>query len=309
MPGKEAGGLDLTDLRIFREVAETGSFSRAAQRLFLAQPTVSHRMASLEQSIGAQLFVRSGRGVQLTPAGALFLQYARTGLESLDQGSRAIEQYLAGRSGTLSLGCATSTATYILPQILRRYVAARPDVDVRVRTGLSHAVLDLLLARQVDLALVRLEVHQPGVASQVVLREPVLLVAPEGHRLARHAGSLTAEDLRGAPFLLYHRETDYWAQIYGVLQQGGAMVHPAMELDALEAVRAMVLAGLGLAVLPASSVQEDLVQGRMHRLDVSGLMLPDRVTSVLRRADTPFVGPVREVWDSLCAGFGEAFLH
>jgi DNA-binding transcriptional LysR family regulator len=306
---KGGRALDLTDLRIFREVAETGSFSRAAERLFLAQPTVSHRMASLEQSIGAQLFVRSGRGVQLTPAGSLFLKYVFAGLESLDQGTRAITQYLLGRSGTLALGCATSTATYILPQILRRYVSARTDVDVRVRTGQSQAVLDLLLGRQVDLALVRLEVHQPGVVSQVLLREPVVLVAPEGHRLARHNRTLAIDDLRGAPFILYHRQTDFWAQIYAALQQGGAMVHPAMELDALEAVRAMVLAGLGLAVLPVSSVQEDIAQGRIQRLEVSGFSLPERVTSVLRRADTPFVGPVQEIWEYLCRGFAEVPLQ
>ncbi len=287
-------------------MAETGSFSRAAERLFLAQPTISHRMAALEQSTGAQLFIRSGRGVQLTPAGALFLQYARAGLDSLDQGSRAISQYLLGRTGHLSLGCATSTATYILPQILRRYVQARPEVDVTVRTGLSRSMLDLLRRQQVDLALVRLEVHQPDIVSQVVLREPVLLVAPEGHPLARLAAPLPAEALRGAPFLLYHRQTDYWAQIYGAVQQTGAAFHPAMELDALEAVRAMALAGLGLAVLPASSVQEDLQQGRLRRLDVQNLLLPDRVTSVLRLVDTPFIGPVQEVWEHLCAGFAAA---
>ncbi len=298
--------MDLTDLRIFREVAETGSFSRAAERLFLAQPTVSHRMAALENAMGAQLFVRSGRGVQLTPAGALYLQYAQAGLESLEQGGRAVSQYLLGRSGSIVLGCATSTANHILPQILRRYVADHPEVDVRVRTGISHDVLDLLLARQVDLALVRLEVHQPGVVSQVVLREPVLLVAPAAHRFSRRQGPLSPADLRGAPFLIYLRQTDYWAQIYGALRQAGADLHLAMELDALEAVHAMALAGLGLAVLPASTVQDDLAKGRLQQLEISGLSLPDRVTSILRRVDTPFVGPVEAVWDQLRAGFAEA---
>jgi len=297
--------LDLTDLRIFRAVAESGSFSRAAQLLFLAQPTVSHRMASLEREAGTQLFTRTGRGVHLTPAGLLFLGYARAGLESIDQGRRSIAQYLLGRSGSLSLGCATSTATHILPQVLRGYIASHADVDLRVRTGRSLEVLALLGARQVDVALVRLEVHHPDLTADVVLREDVCLVAPPDHPLARRQGPLRAADLHGASLLAYYRESDFWAEVYGAAEQVAGPIHRAMELDSLDAVRSMALAGLGLAFLPHSTVQADLADGRLVRLHVADIALPDRVTAIARRTDTPFLGPVRDIWTEIARSYAQ----
>ena len=298
--------LDLTDLRIFRAVAESGSFSRAAQLLFLAQPTVSHRMAALERETGTQLFTRTGRGVHLTPAGALFLGYARAGLDSIDQGRRSIAQYLLGRGGSLALGCAASAATHILPQVLRGYIATHPDVDVRVRTGRSLEVLALLTARQVDVALVRLEVQQVELTAEVVLREPVCLVAPPDHPLTRRKEPLRATNLQRASLLTYYRESDFWAQVYGAAEQVAGPIHRAMELDSLDAVRSMALAGLGLAFLPYSTVQADIAEGRLARLQITDVALPDRVTAIARRSDTPFVGPVAEIWTEIARSYGQS---
>ena len=298
--------LDLTDLRIFRAVAESGSFSRAAQLLFLAQPSVSHRIAALERETGTQLFTRTGRGVHLTPAGSLFLGYARAGLESIDQGRRAIAQYLLGRSGSLALGCATTAATHILPQLLRGYIVGHPDVDVRVRTGRSLEVLALLTARQVDVALVRLEVHQGELTSEVLLREPVCLVAPPDHPLARRKAPVRAGDLHGTSLLTYYRESEFWTQVYGAAEQVAGPIHRAMELDSLDAVRSMALAGLGLAFLPHSSVQSDIAEGRLCRLQVTDVALPDRITTICRRCDTPFVGPVAEIWAEIARSYGQS---
>jgi len=261
-------------------------------------------MAALEREAGTQLFTRTGRGVSLTPAGGIFLGHARSGLDSIDQGSRAVAQYLLGRSGSLSLGCATSAATHLLPQVLQGYVARHPDIDLRVRTGRSLEVLAMLEQRAVDVALVRLEVRRPDVTAEGVLREAVWLVAPPHHPLARRDEVLRAADLRGSSLLAYYRESDFWAQVYGAAEQAAGPLHRAMELDSLDAVRSMALAGLGLAFLPYSTVQRDVAQGRLCRLQVLDLVLPERVTSIARRADTPFAGPVQEIWTQIADGYG-----
>lgn len=286
------------DLRIFRAVGESGSFTRAAQILFLAQPTVSHRMAALEAEMGLQLFSRGGRGTRLTPAGQLLLRHACDGLDSIDRGAQALQAYAAGRTGSVALGSATAVATYMLPAILREYLREHPDIDLNLRTGRSRQVIDLLRERQVDLAVVRRDLEQEGIVGHVVRRERLLLVAPAGHRLAR-PGPVTAGDLRAQPLLLYHRRSDFWAGAYGALSQQGARLRHAMELDAIEAVKAMCQAGLGLALLPETTVRAELADGVLHALTLAGIALPERVTWLLRREDTPLVGPIRDAWDLL----------
>lgn len=295
--------MDLIDLRIFRAVGETGSFTRAAQILYLAQPTVSHRMAQLEAELGAQLFARGGRGTHLTPAGQLLMRHVCDGLDQLDRGTQAIGQYLSGKTGSIALGSATTAATYMLPAILRRYLQERPAIDLSLHTGRSREVLQLLGQRQVDLALVRRDVEQEGVIGQIVQREPLLLVAPQGHRLA-HRDTVQPEDLRGQPLILYHRRSDFWSGAYAALgQQGAAMLH-RMELDSIEAVKSMCAAGLGLALLPETTVRAEINSGTLHRVALQGVDLPQRDTWLLRREDTPFLGPLAALWQLIANAVG-----
>ena len=290
--------MDLIDLRIFRAVGESGSFTRAAQILYLAQPTVSHRMAELEAEVGVQLFARGGRGTHLTPAGSLLMRHVCDGLDNIDRGQEALGQYVAGKTGAVTLGSATTAATYMLPAILGRYLREHPAIDLKVRTGRSREVLGLMSERQVDIALVRREVEMDGTVGEIVRSEPLLLVAAHGHRLTRRA-EISPTDLRGQPLLLYHRRSDFWAGAYAALSQQGASMHSAMELDSIEAVKAMCQAGLGLALLPQSTVQQDLASGVLAAVPLAGVQLPERVTWLLRREDTPLVGPLQEIWDLL----------
>ena len=127
--------MDLGQLEAFVQVAKERSFSRAAEALFLTQPSVTARIQALERDLGERLFERSGRGVRLTEVGGCFLPHAERVLQALEEGRDAIDALRNLQSGTLVLAAATTVSTYILPGVLRTFRSRFPRVEVAVRTG------------------------------------------------------------------------------------------------------------------------------------------------------------------------------
>jgi len=152
--------LDLGQIEAFVQVAQHRSFSKAADSLFLTQPSVTARIQSLERDLGEALFERNGRGVRLTEMGTAFLPYARRALKALQEGRDAIEGMRNLDIGALKLGSALTVSTYVLPRILRKYCSTYPGVEVSVHTGRSEQVLQMVLNDDVHCALER-TVHHP----------------------------------------------------------------------------------------------------------------------------------------------------
>src|SRR5207249_9473772 len=147
--------LDLGQIEAFVQVAQHRSFSKAADALFLTQPSVTARIQSLERDLGEALFERNGRGVRLTEMGNTFLPFARRSLKALQDGRDALKGLRNLDIGTLKLGSALTVSTYVLPRILKRYCSTYPGVEVSVHTGRSEQVLQMLRPDDVHFALER----------------------------------------------------------------------------------------------------------------------------------------------------------
>ena len=175
--------MDLRRLRYFVAVAEESSFSRAAEKLRIAQPPLSNQIKQLEQELGVLLFERSNRGVWMTEAGALLLEEARRVFVQLDQTVRAVQRVGHGQVGRLTLGFVPSSSNEALPPILRAFRERFPGVDLFLREMRPDRVVQLLHARQIDVGFLYLPFEDPSLDVECITREPLVLALPEAHPL------------------------------------------------------------------------------------------------------------------------------
>ena len=148
--------MDTQALSAFMEVADTASFSKAAERLFLSQPAVSKRIATLEDQLGVSLFDRVGRQISLTDAGRALLPYARRVLHEIEDGRRALSKLNERVEGRLSIGTSHHIGLHRLPPVLRAYTLAYPEVDLDIQFMDSEVACEAVIAGKLELGIVTL---------------------------------------------------------------------------------------------------------------------------------------------------------
>jgi len=250
--------MDIQGLEAFWWIAKTGSFNRAAERLFLTQPSVTARIQALEKELGQVLFERKPRGVRLTDAGQALLPHADRVLQDIRRAKQAMADLETASGGTLMVGASVTSSTYLLPQILTRFKGAHPAVEVLVRSGRSYEVQQMVLDDAVQVGLVHAPLpHHPEIASFPLSEEPILLVVYPGHRFAERI-AVDIEELVNEPFITTDRASGYWAMVEQWWSNIGFVPRITMELDSVEAAKRMVMASLGLTLLPKSTVDFEL---------------------------------------------------
>ncbi|HEY8489684.1 MAG TPA: LysR family transcriptional regulator [Dehalococcoidia bacterium] len=274
--------MELGQLEAFVQVAAHRSFSKAAEALFLTQPSVTARIQALEKELGEELFERSGRSVRLTDSGAAFLPYAERALQLIQEGRDALEALRNAELGHLRLGAALTVSTYVLPRILRAFRSQYPGVEVTVSTGRSDQVLEMVLADEVHLGLVRALVH-PEVETVPLYDDEVVLITGANHPFAA-ARSVTMEELGEQPLILYDRGSTYYDLTQSAFRDAGVVLKQAMELETLEAAKKMVEEGLGVALLPRVAVERELRLGILTEVPLADAPEMRRsITLIMRR--------------------------
>ena len=273
--------MDLGQVEAFVQVAQHRSFSKAADALFLTQPSVTARIQSLERDLGEALFERNGRGVRLTEMGTAFLPYARRALKALQEGRDALDGMRNLEIGTLKLGCALTVSTYVLPKVLKRYCSTYPGVEVSVHTGRSEQVLQMVLTDDVHCALER-TVHHADIVTVPLYEDDLVLASAPEHRFAL-TRTATIEDVGREPLILFDKGSSYSQLIQGVFRQHGIVPRTLMELDTIEATKKMVEEGLGIALLPRVSTEREFAQGTLCPISISNASMPGRQISLIFR--------------------------
>lgn len=296
--------MDLGQVEAFVQVAQHRSFSKAAEALFLTQPSVTARIQSLERDLGEALFERNGRGVRLTEMGASFLPYARRALKALQEGRDALEGLRNLEIGTLKIGSALTVSTYVLPRVLKKYCGAYPGVEVSVHTGRSEQVLQMVLQDDVHCALER-TVHHPEIVTVPLYEDDLVLVSAPQHRFAR-SGTASIEDVGREQLILFDKGSSYNALIQNVFRQNGVMPHMLMELDTIEATKKMVEEGLGIALLPKVSMQREVEIGTLRPIAVTNASLPRRQISLIYRKNRKHMRSVQAFFTLLAEMFSIA---
>ncbi|GAA3577547.1 LysR family transcriptional regulator [Streptomyces osmaniensis] len=240
-------------MRYVVAVAETRNFTRAAERCFVVQSSLSHRIAGLERELGVKLFARSSRRVELTSAGVAFVAAARECLAAAD---RAVADAAAATGvvrGRLAVGVIVTTAAVDVPDLLQRYRARYPDVHVVLRSGRSDELAAAVRDGELDIAFLGLpEGERPsGVETLVLDHDEHALVVPAGHRLAG-ARRVTLEEIAEETFVDFAAGTPARAQSDRAFAAAGLVRDVAYEAGVVELISRLVARGLGIALLPSA---------------------------------------------------------
>ena len=242
--------MELHQLRYVQAVALAGSFTRAAEELFLAQPSLSVQIRKLERELGVALFERLGRRVALTTAGEAFLEHVEPALFHLEQ---ARAQAIAVRnltSGRVAIGVLPSVGATLLPAVLAEYRGAHPQIDVRLTEHNVSAEFERMVQTGVlDLAVIRAPWSRPGVTGQILLREPMVAMLPPDHRFADRE-TLDLGCLDGAEFVGMHPGYGLRELMDQVCLRAGFRPRVTVETSQLSVLCGMVGSGVGVSVLP-----------------------------------------------------------
>lgn len=247
--------MELRHLRYFVAVAEEMHFTRAAARLGIGQPPLSQQIQQLEKELGAVLFLRLPRGIQLTEAGQQFLEDARGILTATARAAERARQLGQGDSGNVSIGFTASSVFHpALARALRAYRDRYPQVHVELREGNTGSLLEWLRAGEVDVAFLRqpFSLGEDFLTDRVV-DEPMLVAIPTSHPLSR-SRSLTLAALHDEDFVLYPRPigSGLYDTILAACQQAGFVPRIAQEAPQMASVISLVAAGFGISLVPAS---------------------------------------------------------
>ena len=272
------------ELLTFIAVAKTGSFSLAAEQLFLTQPAVSKRIAMLEQELQSQLFDRLGRRVRLTEAGQVLLKRAETIVREIQDCQRDIHN-LSGRvSGSLSIATSHHIGLHRLPPVLRFFVSRYPDVKLDLHFMDSETAATWVESGQAELAIITLPAQPAALLhTPCVWIDKLQLVTGKSHPLSRYSEqqAINLQQISPYPGILPLRGTTTRSLVDTFFQQQGCELHTHMDTNFLETIKMLVSVGLGWSVLPHTLVDNDLLA-----LDVGGFSLQRQLGVVWHSART-----------------------
>ena len=255
--------MELRHLRYFVLVAEELHFGRAAARAGIAQPPLSQQIRSLEAELGVTLFYRTRRSVRLSEAGSALLPEAKRLLSDAERAREIARAAEAGRLGTLRLGFVGSLAFGWLPQFTRAMHVANPSVHLELCELTSEQQRIALRDDRIDLGVSRYPLAEPGVTSELIAGERLILAVPDDHRFAGDESPVQTRDLDGEDIIIFPREQGppFFDQIMGLLRNSSAEPVIAQEAIQMSTILGLVSAGAGVAIVPES----------MSRLHLDGL--------------------------------------
>jgi len=259
----------LRQLRTFKTVVDVSSFSVAARRLKLSQPSVSYQVKELEETLGLPLLDRLGKKVRLTEAGTLLYGYARRVLDTLGEATVALEEMRGIERGSLRVGASTTVGIYLLPAALGAFKKLHPRLVISLEIGTRDHVQQQVLNNDLDLAVVGPASKDADLAIIPFLSDELVVVAPRGHPLANRR-RLTLKELSGEPFIMREPTSGSRWSLEKEARKAGAKLAVAMELGSNGAIKHAVESGLGLAVISRYAAALEFSSGGLVELDVRG---------------------------------------
>jgi DNA-binding transcriptional LysR family regulator len=279
--------MELDHVEAFLAIARSGGFARGSAAMHLSQPAASRRIQLLEAELGAPLFDRLSRGAALTDAGRAFLPHAQAILASMRDGIDAVNSVCGIVHGTVTLALVGTLASSTLTAQLRQLCQAHPGLDLRLRTALSAQVSALVSRGDAALGLRYGSDPAPGLVSVITYQERLVPVCPPGHPLAEGRADPIAA-LAGQRWFSFpsHPEAPvdaYAAALQQLLAAHGLGAADVLPIDSLTAQKRLVEAGFGLAILPESSLDEELRAGTLCPINAPTLTATIPVTLIRRR--------------------------
>ena len=266
--------MNIDQLKAFHKVARTGSFTKAADELFLTQPAVSQQIKSLEASFGISLFDRSNKRVRLSNEGEILLAYTDRLFNLFEEVEILFDQFEGLRKGKITLGSTAVLGTYFLPRIIGRYSKQYPGIDIDLRMGNSQMVHNWVLEGSVDLGFAGKMKSHPRLERIRIHREMLLMVCSKDNLLAQKK-SVRVDDLGGTPFIWREKGTQTRSLVKDWFDTHTHKKFPqkSIELQNLEAAKRTVIEGYGVTVTPEIAVRREIHVGLLRPIHLDDFNL------------------------------------
>ena len=290
--------LNLEALKIFLTVAEHGSFSEAGRQLHLTQPAISQSIQALEKQLGAQLFIRQGRAVQLTEAGQVLVSMARELLTAAQRVEQTMLSLQGEVIGEMSIGCSTASGKYLLPGLIARFRREFPRVRINVLVTSRDSVIHKLLSGEVALGASSKLIEHQDLEYQDFFKDDVILIAPVSHPWAQYR-KIYPDDLLDEPMILREELAGTREVLMDSLLKRDIspdMLNVAMVLGNAEAIEMAVEEGLGVAFVSRLAAARGLALGRVVEIVVEGMELTRKIYLVRNRRQ-PLTLAQAKFWD------------
>ncbi|MCM3772721.1 MULTISPECIES: LysR family transcriptional regulator [Priestia] len=248
--------MELRQLRYFMEVAKREHVSEAAEYLHVAQSAISRQIANLESELGVSLFKREGRNVKLTAIGKVFLEHTETAMKAIDYAKEQIDEYLDPERGTIKIGFPTSLASHLLPTIISAFKEEHPNVAFHLRQGSYKFLIESVKKRDINIAFLGpVPIEDQSIEGHILFTENLLALVPSHHPLAER-DNIRLRDLRNENFVLFPKGFILHKMAFDACKQAGFMPNISSEGEDLDAIKGLVSAGIGVTLLPESTVSE-----------------------------------------------------
>jgi LysR family hydrogen peroxide-inducible transcriptional activator len=248
--------MELQQLRYVSAIAETGSFSRAAERCQVAQPSLSQQVLKLEDDLGAKLFDRLGRSVRLTEAGRAFLPHARSILSQVEAAKSSVADHCEDVRGSVAVGVIPTIAPYMMPRYTTAFAKRYPEAKLRIVEETTPVLVESLRDLSIDLAILALPLRHKDLELIPLRTEPLFVVLPRNHPRAG-AEVLALKDIRGESFVML-RDGHCFRDL-SITTCIRARITPriAFESDQFSSLFAMVAAGVGISLVPKMAIDRN----------------------------------------------------
>ncbi|VBB09800.1 transcription regulator hth lysr [Lucifera butyrica] len=261
--------MEVRQLKTFMSIVKLGNFSQAAQHLGYTQSTVTTHIQLLEKELSTVLFERFGHQLMLTADGERLYDYAERITKLAEDAKNELDHFDVPR-GPLLIGMPESLCVYYLTDLLKEYASLYPDVELKLKFGISSDFRFLLRKNMMDLAFfLEKNLHDADLVGKFLWPEPVALITAPGHVLAKR-GWVDVKDLKGQTLIFTESGSSYRAVLEAALAK--AAVHPrtVLEICQLQTIKQFVMSGIGLTVLPLAVVKEELAAGSLVALSWQG---------------------------------------
>lgn len=239
----------ITDFELLDTLAQELNLRKTAERMFVSQPALSQRLQSIEREWGTPLFIRSSKGMMLTEAGEIVVQYARDSLKLKSRAREKVDSLTHDVQGTLKIASASIAGQYWLPSVLKKYVTAYPNVKISLVTGWSSEMIENLYSGNAHIGILRGSPDWSGY-KRLLFNDPLYLVDTELSQLSEAMDT-------DKPFILFKSDSNYYREIQNWwIRHYSIPPTRTILVDQIETCKQMVMNGIGYAILPGISLRE-----------------------------------------------------
>ena len=257
--------LNIDHLEAFMHVVHLDSIHKAAEVLYLSQPTVTARIKTLEQDLGIQLFIRKGRSLTLSEEGKAFIPYAEQIIHTYQQGKKLLKR--EEHSVEVVIGANIITSQYFIPFVLPFLKRAHPELRFKFISAPNEVILEKLLQKQVDIAFMK-EVNHRGVERQELLNNDVKFVVYPGHPLQQQK-TISVQQLADEPMVFFECGSFDWNRVYHLFETANMAPKIEFQVDHLEVAKSVILNKQAIGFLPSLSIKDELQRGELIEVDLS----------------------------------------